>query len=82
MKRIAQSTFPGKFAKNSNLRYIAVPSSVVERMGLIEGDYLDVTISWPKTEEYAIDEPRNAETVVNGPKNKSKSRRKTTEDEE
>ena len=57
MKRIAQTIFPGKFAKSGNLRYIAVPTSVVERMGLKEGDYLDVTITWPRMEEYDIDDP-------------------------
>lgn len=52
-------------------------------MGLKEGDYLDITIRWPMTEEYDIDEPRNAETVVNGPseEEKPKTRRKKTEDE-
>ena len=39
---------------------------MAERMGLQEGDYLDVTIRWPKTEEYDVEAPRfnanNAET--------------------
>lgn len=52
IRRIAATTFPGKYSKRGSLRYIAVPSSVEERMGLKEGDYLDVVISWPTTEEY------------------------------
>lgn len=56
IRRIARTAFPGKFTKKGSLRYIAVPSSVEERMGLKEGDYLDVIISWPKTEEYDIED--------------------------
>lgn len=51
MKRIIKSQFAGKFAKNGSLRYIRVPASVVERMGLKEGEYLDITIRIPKREE-------------------------------
>lgn len=56
IRRIARTSFPGKFSKKGSLRYIAVPNSVEERMGLKEGDYLDVVISWPITEEYEIDD--------------------------
>lgn len=56
MRRISKTMFPGKFARKGSLRYIAVPSSVEERMGLKDGDYLDVEISWPITEEYNLDE--------------------------
>lgn len=55
IRRIARTAFPGKFTKKGSLRYIAVTSSVEERMGLKEGDYLDVVISWPITEEVDID---------------------------
>lgn len=55
IKRIARTAFPGKFTKKGSLRYIAVPSSVEERMGLKEGDYLDVVISWPMMEEYDLE---------------------------
>lgn len=59
-RRIARTAFPGKFTRKGSLRYIAVPSSVEERMGLKEGDYLDVVISWPVTEEFDIDSGMNA----------------------
>lgn len=56
MKRIARTTFPGKYVERNSLRYVAVPVSVVERMGIKDGDYLDVTVSWPVLEEYEIDD--------------------------
>lgn len=52
MRRIARTIFPSRFTRKGSQRYISVPSSVEERMGLKDGDYLDVEISWPETEEY------------------------------
>lgn len=37
------------------MRYIPVPSSVEERMGLKDGDFLDVVITWPIYEEYDLE---------------------------
>lgn len=51
MKRIKETSFPGKFSVKGNLRYIAVPAPVVERMNLEDGDLLDVKVKWPKTEK-------------------------------
>ena len=34
-------------------------------MDLRDGDYLDVTIRWPKTEEYDMDEDRMASKAKN-----------------
>ena len=51
MRRIARTIFPSRFTRKGSQRYISVPSSVEERMGLKDGDYLDVEISWPETEE-------------------------------
>ncbi len=56
MKRIALTRFPSKFVKKGSQRYIPVPSSVEERMGLKDGDYLDIEISWPVMEEVGEDE--------------------------
>ena len=56
MKRIAKTIFPGKLARTGNTKYISVPTQVIERMGLKEGDYLDVTITWPEMQEYDVDE--------------------------
>ena len=78
MKRIARTTFPGKYVERNSLRYVAVPVSVVERMGIKDGDYLDVTVSWPVLEEYEIDDlyaPANVE------EKKSKRGKKTENDE-
>ncbi len=55
MKRISETTFPGKYTVRGTLRYIAVPISVAERMGFRDGEPLDVTVRWPKTEEYDIE---------------------------
>ncbi len=41
------------------MRYIAVPSSVEERMGLQDGDFLDVVITWPIYEEYDLEDRDN-----------------------
>lgn len=71
MKRIAKTVYPGKLAKSGNMRYIGVPTSVIERMGLKEGDYLDVTLTWPEMEEYDIDD-----IVTEEPEEKSKRTRK------
>ena len=63
MLRIAESTFASKYTRNGNTRSVVIPAIVAERMGLQEGDYLDVTIRWPKTEEYDVEAPRlNANT--------------------
>lgn len=71
MKRIAKTVYPGKLAKSGNMRYIGVPTSVIERMGLKEGDYLDVTLTWPEMEEYDIDD-----IVTEEPEEKPKRTRK------
>ena len=62
MRRIAKTIFPGKLARTGNTKYISVPTQVIERMGLKEGDYLDVTITWPEMQEYDVDEVMTAET--------------------
>ena len=62
MKRIAKTIFPGKLARTGNTKYISVPTQVIERMGLKEGDYLDVTITWPEMQEYDVDEVMTADT--------------------
>lgn len=78
MKRIAKTTFPGKYVERNSLRYVAVPVSVVERMGIKDGDYLDVTVSWPVLEEYEIDD-----LMTPAPVNEKKSKRgKKTENDE
>lgn len=79
MKRIARTTFPGKYVERNSLRYVAVPISVVERMGIRDGDYLDVTVSWPVLEEYEIDDLRTPATVN---EEKPKRSKKKTEDDE
>jgi bifunctional DNA-binding transcriptional regulator/antitoxin component of YhaV-PrlF toxin-antitoxin module len=56
MKRIAETTFPAKFTVRGTQRYVTVPILVAERMGIHDGDYLDVTVRWPKTEDFDIDE--------------------------
>lgn len=56
IRRIAKTAFPAKFTKKGSLRYISVPSSVVERMGLKDGDYLDVVITWPIYEECDLED--------------------------
>lgn len=76
MKRIAKTAFPGKYAVKGNLRYIAVPANVIERMGLNDGDYLDVEISWPKIEEYEIDD------IISSTEEKSKKPRRVNKEEE
>lgn len=74
--------FPGRFSRNGNLRYIAVPSSVVDRMGLVDGDYVDVMITWPETEEYDETVPRlNANTASEGQDKKGRRRAADSEDE-
>ena len=78
MKRIARTTFPGKYVERNSLRYVAVPVSVVERMGIKDGDYLDVTISWPVLEEYEIDDLM---TPAPAEEKKSKRGKKTENDE-
>ncbi|MBR6911827.1 MAG: hypothetical protein IKN41_08230 [Candidatus Methanomethylophilaceae archaeon] len=55
MKRITETTFPSKYTKRGNLRYVAVPSSVIERMGLRDGEYLDVTVKLPNWGDFDID---------------------------
>lgn len=62
MRRIALTRFPSKFTRRGSQRFISVPSSVEERMGLRDGDYLDVEISWPVTVEYEPeDQPKKGE---------------------
>lgn len=55
IRRIKKTAFPAKFTKKGSLRYIPVPSSVEERMGLKDGDFLDVVITWPIYEEYDLE---------------------------
>lgn len=59
IRRIKKTAFPAKFTKKGSLRYIAVPSSVEERMGLQDGDFLDVVITWPIYEEYDLEDRDN-----------------------
>ena len=59
MKRIMKTTYPGRFAKTGTRWYVSVPATVIERMGLEDGDYLDVTLEWPRMEEYDIDAMRD-----------------------
>ncbi len=47
MRSIIETAFPGRFLRNGSLRYVTVPAAVAERMGLEEGDYLDVVIRRP-----------------------------------
>ena len=68
MKRIAKTIFPGKLARTGNTKYISVPTQVIERMGLKEGDYLDVTITWPEMQEYDIDDMEMPEPKEEKPK--------------
>lgn len=56
MKRISETTFPAKLTVRGSLRYVTVPVNAVDRMGIRDGDYLDVTIRWPRTEDYEIDD--------------------------
>ena len=62
MKHIMKTVYPGKFAKTGNRYYISVPATVIERMGLEDGDYLDVTLEWPRMEEYDLDSLRSAKS--------------------
>ena len=59
IRRIKKPAFPAKFTKKGSLRYIPVPSSVEERMGLKDGDFLDVVITWPIYEEYDLEDRDN-----------------------
>ena len=34
---------------NGNNKFVSIPSQVIQRMALVHGDYLDVTIRFPKT---------------------------------
>ena len=77
MKRIAKTVFPGKLARTGNTKYISVPTTVIERMGLKEGDYLDVTITWPEMQEYDIDDTEMPEPKEEKPK---RGRRSKTEE--
>ncbi len=56
MKCVKETTFPAKYSKNGTLRYISVPILVVERMGLREGEHINVTISRPELIEYDVEE--------------------------
>ncbi len=49
IKRIVESRFPGRFVINGNNKFVTVPSQVIQRMALVHGDYLDVTIRLPET---------------------------------
>ena len=83
MKRIAKTVFPGRFASSGNLRYIAIPSTVIERMNLKVGDYLDVTVEWPEMEEYEIDDLANVEKIETfGAESEKKTSRRRRKQEE
>ena len=75
IKRIAETAFPAKYVKKGSMRYVAVPISVEERMNLRDGDFLDVVISWPRTEEYEIGDT----LVVSDTSDKPKRGRKKKE---
>jgi hypothetical protein len=34
---------------NGNNKFVSIPSQVIQRMALVPGDYLDVTIRLPET---------------------------------
>lgn len=79
MRRIAETTFPAKYTVHGTQRYVTVPVSAVERMGLHDGDYLDVTIRWPRTEEFEIDEIMTTESAT---EDRPRRGRKTKTDDE
>ena len=81
MKRIARTVFPGRFASSGNLRYITIPSSVIERMNLKVGDYLDVTVEWPEMQEYDVDDLANAENSESPDGEKKTSKRRSKKEE-
>ncbi len=56
IKRISESSFPGRFVVNGTNKYVTIPAVVIQRMALTPGEYLDVTIRLPKTEKYDEDE--------------------------
>ncbi len=51
MRRIIETTYPAKVMLNGSNRYITLPAEIMKRMGLEVGDYIDVTIRLPKTED-------------------------------
>ncbi len=52
IRRIIESSFPGRFVVNGSNKYVTIPSSVIQRMALTPGEYLDVTVRLPKTDKY------------------------------
>lgn len=58
MKRVVKTSFPGKYIERGTQHYIAVPVNAVERMGLKNGDHLDVCIRIPETDEVEIELPK------------------------
>ena len=65
MKCITSSTYPAKVVKSGKVKYVAIPANVLHRMGLEEGDLLDVTISFPKMEEYDMETLRSLRDTDN-----------------
>ena len=61
MRRIAKTNFPSRVVVKGRVYYLNVPAPVIERMGLREGDYLDVRITLPETKECDIDTTENAQ---------------------
>ena len=78
MRRIAKTAFPGRYTVRGTQRYIAVPVIAEERMGLKDGDFLDVIIRWPKTEQYEVEEENEASDDAEKPR-RGRKRKKTEE---
>ena len=72
MKCITTSTYPAKVVKSGKIRYVAIPAQVLHRMGLEEGDLLDVTISYPQMAEYDIETLRKLRDTDNTNKRSKK----------
>ena len=51
MLRIAKTNFPSRIVVKGKVYYLNVPAAVIERMGLKEGEYVDVRISLPETKK-------------------------------
>ena len=51
MLRIAKTNFPSRIVVKGRVYYLNVPAAVIERMGLKEGEYVDVRISLPETKK-------------------------------
>ena len=51
MIRIAKTNFPSRIVLKGRVYYLNVPATVIERMGLQEGEYVDVRITLPETKK-------------------------------